>query len=73
MDKKKPSLAMLLIGKKGDDAGPEEDAPADAKDMKRSAMSAFIDAVHDKDADAALDVFQDLQDMCGEPEESEES
>lgn len=60
----------LMIGKRlsdKDGSAPPDDTPPDNGDqdqqMQLSAMGAFIDAVHMKDAAAALDAYKQLCEM----------
>jgi|ERR1019366_1833116 hypothetical protein len=51
-----------------------EGQDADKTQMKRDAMKQFISAVLDKDVDMALDVFEDMSQMCSdEPKDESDS
>lgn len=61
----KPSLSVALIGMPhdGHDGGEREHDGGDAKDGAREAMEAFMDAVHAKDVDAAMEAWEALCDF----------
>jgi hypothetical protein len=66
-----PGLAILLAKGKSLKDGPKDSEPEmDSEDdghskdeTNKAVMSAFIDAVHDKDVDAACQAFADLKDL----------
>jgi hypothetical protein len=67
---KKPSLPAALGMKPKDEEGDDEDQSHDEAHI--DAMDSFIDAVHAKDKEAALDAFKTLYDLCESTETEEE-
>lgn len=75
-----PDLAIILGSHKPEmDDDEAEEAGGGHDGAKKDAMEAFIEAVHDKDAEAALEAFSALHDMHvaededeGDEEEDEE-
>jgi hypothetical protein len=65
-----PGLGLLLMKKKPsvDDGAdePMDDDGHSKEDTCRAVMKAFVDAVHDKDVESAMQSFKDLVDLCGE-------
>lgn len=60
MDSKKPSLAILALGKmksKGGDADPDADG-------LQMAMQDLLDAIKSEDAAGMAEAFQSAADMC---------
>jgi hypothetical protein len=73
---KKGGLAILMGGgapPPGEDDDMDDDASGDVGEEKRKAMDAFIDAVHAKDTDAAIEAFDALADFHDEDEEKPEA
>lgn len=61
-----PGLGLLLMKKKPSvDDGADDDGHS-KEDTCRAVMKAFVDAVHDKDVESAMQSFKDLVDLCGE-------
>ena len=83
MDEKKKKMAdvgalLLSVGapeEKGEreEGGEDYEKDADPEDLAEEAMSAFIDAVHARDAKGALAAFKSLDRLCPMMPEDEES
>lgn len=68
--KKKPSMSKDDEDPKEMD-GPDEEGEHSEDETKHAIMESLIDAVHEKDVDAALQAFHDLCQLCSEGSEEE--
>lgn len=70
---KAPKLSVALIGMPGEHDG-EEHTDGASRDDAKDAMEAFIEAIHAKDTEGALQAYEALCDMhsAAEDEDDEE-